>query len=208
MSGEGILDHFEDRDYLNREIGSKSRHGKCRELRYSSWEKSKREVALAEQERRPISIEEWKAGIRKEELEWEVRDAVRSLWAKGYTTYYSGYEGNDGFQTISFVSLEAPDKEVLKRIWKLTDETGILTYSMGSSLLDKSDRLSQDFNKGEPIYIWGINFIYSGQDPEEIKRHWDRIAAVMPNLGWELLVKENEYVKNFRASHVLETQTQ
>jgi hypothetical protein len=105
---------------------------------------------LAENENRPVLISEWKAGMRKEELEWEVREAVQTLWLKGYTTYYSGYEGSDGLQVIRFVSLESPRKEALKRIWQLTDESGILTWSTGTSQLDK-DELCQTFNSGKPV---------------------------------------------------------
>jgi hypothetical protein len=149
---------------------------------------------------------EWKAGMRKECLEWEVRDAILNLWKKGYTTYYSGYRGNLGLQVISFVSLEPLSEEVQRKIWGLTDETGLLTWSdVGEEALE-GGILCNEFNGGRPVFVWGLKFVYTGGDPKKIKEHWDRIADLMPDLGWQQLASNSGKADRFRGSHTLQEQ--
>lgn len=127
MNEGSFLEHYQDWSHLDSLRKEKYSTLSCDRIRAASWERSNREEMAAELTRQPVTLGEWKAGIRKEKLEWEVRDAVTSLWEKGYTTYYSGYEGSDGLQVIHFVSQEPPPDEVLKKVWGLTDETGVLT---------------------------------------------------------------------------------
>lgn len=203
---ESISGYFEDWEHLDRLKKSYYSHLSGHQIRRESWERSKRENAVVEREGRPVSMGEWKSGRRKETLEWEARGAILSLWKKGYTTYYSGYEGSDGLQVIHLVSPKPPPKEILKRVWRLTDVTGILTWSTGAVKLEK-DELCKLFNQGRPVWIWGLCFIYAGGNPHKIKEHWDKVAAVLPDLGWKQLVCDDESTRRFRKEHILETET-
>lgn len=203
MGKENILAHFQDWKYLAGLKEKHFRHLSCHEIRMASWERSKQEFEEAERTNQPVSLVEWIMGMRKECLEWEVRDTVLGLQENGYTTYYSGYQGNDGKHVLRFVSIEPPPESLLKKIWQITDETGILTWESGGGQISDCS-LRQKFNPGGKLYTWGIFFIYSGGNPNEIKRHWDKIAQTMPDLGWQQLTDHTPYAEEFRRNHTLE----
>lgn len=156
----------------------------------------------------PISLGEYKAGRRKEEFEWEVRDAILTLWEKGYTTYYSGYEGGDGIHVLLFVSLEPVPDDTLKSIWAITDETGTLTWTSSCGPPLEHDELCHEYNNGSPVYIWSVSFVETNGNPDRIRSHWNLIAGRMPSLDWEQLTTHNKHTQKFRATHYLESPPQ
>ncbi len=180
-------------------------HGSCRDIRRESWNRCAQELAEAEREERPITHLEWVMGERKEVYESEVREAVISLNNKGYTTYYSGYEGNDGIQVLCLVLEKPLPDNICQNIWELSSRSGVLTWENGFSRLDKSDSLYEEFGNGGDLWIGAIEFIETSGDPNRIKNHWDSIADLLPALKTKSLPNHSDFADDFRRSHKLES---
>jgi hypothetical protein len=178
------------------------KHQSCITIRRDSWERSEKETEYAEKTRKPVDKFELAIGKRLEEIEWEVRNAVQILLSKGYTTYGSGYEGNDGLHYIHFL-LPGPLKpDIVEKIEKQLDDkykyTGIYSWWEGQS----EDRLGfTEYNSGKPVYISGISFIDTRGDPKLIQNHWNNITETIPDSGYQLLINNAEFAEEFRRTH-------
>lgn len=206
MESASILDHFEDWGFLQDLKNRGYRHLSCEEMRKASWATCRAEAEIAEREQRPITQAEWNMGQRKEWLEPEVREAISVMQRKGYTTYYSGFEGSDGLHIVDFVTKNPVPEEIRRTVWKITDTEGVLTWFDGNGLITKEfdPNMCQEFNKGEPIYIHAIRFIETSGNPEKIRQHWNRIAVTLPPLEGEVhLPVTTEWADNFRKTHQL-----
>ncbi|MDD3647150.1 MAG: hypothetical protein PHS44_01445 [Candidatus Dojkabacteria bacterium] len=195
----------------------------CKAIRDQSHARKRLEAEAAERVNKPVTLEEFLLGTRLEYIEWEIRSCVHLLWQKGFTTYASGYSYRrgeifpntcDGAHFLRFVSRECPPESVLKQIWSLTDNTGILTYTSIPYIEDAltirnrfPDRefiaLSDQFGDGTPLWLWEIDIIYTGGDAQILNGHWDLIAETIPDLGWHLLRHNSYGAQNFRKKHAL-----
>lgn len=201
LGNVSFRDHFQDWDLLENLVNTNAATLCCHKIRKESWAISREEVALAEAENKPVSLGEWKAGLRKENFEWEVRGAILALWKKGFTTYISGYgEASNGLHELDFISTNPPPENLLKSIWGLTDETGVLTWTYGPS---PDPHGFPEYNDGKPVWIWAIHFLETNGDAQKIKNHWDKIAESIPSLGWEQLKNNSNYAEDFRRHHML-----
>lgn len=179
-------------------VDSLAKHGSCEATRAASWKRTLEELKKAEGENKPINLLESTIGIRLEELEWEVRDAVIQLLEKGYTTYYSGYEGNDGFQKVCFLIPEKLNVDLETIMNKIYSDTGIYTWWEGQW----EDMYGfRDYNNGKPVYISGISFVDTRGNPQLLHDHWNRIAESLPPSGYSLLTNDSERAQKFRKSH-------
>lgn len=205
MMPEKFVDHYQDWDLVHLLINKTSIHGCCEHIRRQAWKDCELQAKAAEKAQAPLCQIEWDMAMRKEWLEPQIRDAVLMILGKGYTTYYSGFHGGDGWQTLSLVALRPPPEEVLQQLWGLTNETDILTFTYGPSL-DSSrceGSLSADYAGGQPVYLWNINFWETSGNMDRLKQHWDLIAARLPSSGEQTMVLDTQYAKEFRSTHVL-----
>ena len=178
------------------------KHQSCKTIRRASWDRSDKETENAEQTHKPVNKLELAIGRRLEEIEWEVRNAVQTLLSKGYTTYGSGYEGEDGKHYINFL-LPGPLKpDIVEKIEKQLDDiykkTGLYSWWEGQS---EDEFGFNEYNEGRPVFISGVSFVDARGNPELLKQHWDLIAKVMSNSGHPLLSNNAEFAQEFRKTH-------
>ncbi len=176
--------------------------GSCTEARRRSHAQSFQDIgAIRQQEKQgkepPVTPEEYLLGIRKEELEPEVRDCVLSVLRKGYNPYSSGFDmvaGNNGLHAILFISRdgERPTENTLRKIWGLSKETGILTMAYVTK--DNTDTGTHWFGEANGPYCqWAISFVETSGDPEKIKQHWHTIDQALPDLGKPAMIMHTAY---------------
>ncbi|OGM10980.1 hypothetical protein A2Z22_03880 [Candidatus Woesebacteria bacterium RBG_16_34_12] len=203
---ERFSDHFSNWDYLDELIDKTSRHLCSHEIRMEAWRTCKLQRCEAEAVDVPVSQVEWDMGMRKENLEPQVREAVLRLQEKGYTTTCSGFEGSDGRQTIDFFSVNPPSKEILRQVWALTDETGILTHTYGPGPEDFIGKgsFTNRFGLEKEGYMWNINFWETSGDMKRLKSHWDLIADRLPASGEQRLIRNDKSAQEFRRTHRLQ----
>lgn len=206
MIGGSILPYMDDfgrLGVLRERVYDEVDRERMWEMRISSHDRCSAAVAQAEAADLPITAEEALMGQRKEWLEDEVRGAVLALLGKGYTTVYSGYdEAGVGSQQILFLSRDRLPVEVRRGIWRLTDETGILTFDDGPGILDGEEKW-RDRAPRESLYLWNVRFIHPAKRAEEIRTHWGRITARMPDLGWKSIPRVSDHVQEFVRTHKL-----
>lgn len=134
-----------------------------RTLQRKCHEKSALETEQRIWSEKPPTEEEVRMGIFREELEWQVRDAVFAMNRKGYRTVMSGFNGRreneqyiDGFFEI--------DPETMRKL----NEIGVHVAPP-----DPEKHLA----------VTTITFRPAIPDMKTIKSKWDEIAALLPDLG-------------------------
>jgi len=95
-------------------------------------------------------------GVMIEKIEPQVREALRTLWAKGYKTTYSGFEAFGTHQTIWFDKTQGPPPEIPAET-KTTIES-----SHEITITTKDDR-------------WVIDFSRTRLSLDEITKIWNTI---------------------------------
>jgi hypothetical protein len=150
--------------------------GDFAKLRKRTVEQGEREAEERKEKNPKATDEELSAGVYKEHLEPQVRDAVFSLRRKGYTTYESGFGGYDG-QTIAF------EKNYLEN-FQFPEKLAQKLAGLGVKLEIQPDRIWLTFEKFA--------------DLDEIKKIWDEIAETLPDLGGPAEPSQLEGAKSFR----------
>lgn len=117
-------------------------------------------------------------GTYIERVEPQVRDAVKILREKGYSTYESGFERWDT-QSIGF---EKSDLENVQLPGKLTDEVA----SMGAEIEISADNIRLTF--------------YSLVSLDTIEKAWDKVVAALPDLGKPVEDCQLQFAEEFRES--------
>ena len=127
-----------------------------------------------------LTEEEERLGVRMEDLEPQVRDAVLVFNKKGYSTYSSGFWGrNSEYQTI-------------EGDYKLDQDTQKKLEEMGIEVTVKpSWKYNIDLRSGESDsnmpedarFTTNIRFKPKRANLEEMKSTWDQIANLIPDRG-------------------------
>jgi hypothetical protein len=145
-------------------------------LRRRTVNQGEREAEERKEKNPKATEEELHAGVYKEYIEPQVRDAVFALRRKGYTTYESGFGGYDR-QIISF------EKNHLKN-FELPEDLTKKLAGLGVKAAVEPNRISLTFEK----YV----------ELDEIKKIWDEIAEALPDLGGPAEPSQLQGAKDFR----------
>lgn len=108
------------------------------------------------------TADEYGMAAYKEEIEPQVYEAVRSLRAKGYVTYESGFHGPDK-QRIGFENTTLPNDP------QLSPETTSLLDTFGLKVSFLPDAIEFSYSKKLSL--------------EELRTTWDAVASDIPDLG-------------------------
>lgn len=145
-------------------------------LRRRTHERGDSEVKERKDKNPKATDEELSAGVYREGLEPQVRDAVFVLRRKGYTTYESGFGGGDR-QIISF------EKKQLEN-FKLPEDLVQRLADLGVKAEIQPNRVSLYFEKFFEL--------------SEIKKIWDEIVETLPDLGSLAEPSQLQGAKDFR----------
>jgi hypothetical protein len=121
--------------------------------------------------------EELSAGVYKEHLEPQVRDAIFALRRKGYTTYESGFSARYDRQMVSF------EKNHLEN-FQLPEDLVQKLAGLGVKAEVNPNRVSLTFEKFTEL--------------DEIKKIWDEISEALPDLGGPAEPSQLQGAKSFR----------
>jgi hypothetical protein len=119
--------------------------------------------------------DEWKMGTYEEDIEYQVRDAIKILRKKGYNTFESGFYGPE-MQRIGFSDKKYEYLTPSNRLIDLAKEKGM-------DIIVQSDGIELKYNK-----------IVSLAD---IKYLWDQIAMEVKDLGYEAESSQITAAKTF-----------
>jgi len=146
-------------------------------MRKEVHDQGDREALLRKRENPKATEEELSIGIYLEYIEPQVRDAVRQMRKKGYSTYESGFYGSEGFQRIGLLEHQLNGAHLSQEIVDEAKRVGAeIRVILGRD--DAEDRQTRD-----AIEIHFTRFV----DLEIIKKLWDMIVRDLPDLGHSAL---------------------
>ncbi len=140
-------------------------HRQFAQLREQIHRSMKREQEVRLRENPKPTKEEIYMGVFKEDLEPQVRDAIREMYRKGYATQSSGFDG-----------LEC-ERQQIDGYFIIDEKTKDVLQEMGVEVLRGAD-IGLPMNKLVRILR------FRAPDPaiDKIKAQWDAVAAALPML--------------------------
>lgn len=138
-----------------------------------------------------LTKEEIALGTFVEEIEPQVRQAVRTFNRKGYMTWSSGFYG------------EASDRQGIDGTYRLANREKRILRKMGCTV-----RETLHFG----MHYTMVMFQPETADLNDIRRHWNKIARVLPDLGkraphsvsWGAELFREAFAPDFLAARVQE----
>jgi hypothetical protein len=124
--------------------------------------------------------EEHRLGVYLEEIEPQVREAVREFNRKGYPTYSSGFGGHDS------------EYQTLEGDYRLDEETVEVLRGAGVEVtvepswkyrLEQQAGLARPDTPEEAKYTTDIRFKPAIANLQDMEQKWMQIAAVLPDRG-------------------------
>lgn len=126
-------------------------------------EQSARETEKRIWSEKPPTEEELRMGIFREDLEYPVRDALFVINRKGYKTIMSGFDGL------------APNRQFITGSFEIDHETVSKLVERGVHVI------LPDLRKR--VGVTEISFYPTALDMNAIKKKWDEVADLLPDLG-------------------------
>jgi len=145
-------------------------------LRRATLDNMKIDLKRRLEENPQTSADELSLGIYWEKIEPQVREAVRTLRAKGYLSSYSGFSGWGDEQIIKFEEPNLPDEEILKLVPAFAERGVKLQVSANEIIFKLEKEISLS----------------------EITELWTMIAAAASDLGQAAKDSQLNSAKNFR----------